>query len=90
MTTPDGWRGATELTPEREAERLAATGIVGYRQDRDQLHHCLHHKPAPANRCADFHAVTADALDHRAICVHWDCGRDLLATAAITTQEQPR
>lgn len=35
----DGWRGATEIVPEREVQRLAATGLVGYRQDRGRLLH---------------------------------------------------
>ncbi|MGW6455010.1 hypothetical protein ACWF94_03645 [Streptomyces sp. NPDC055078] len=71
------WRGATELIPDHEAQRLAATGIVGYRQNRGRLHHCLHHKPAPASRYADFHEVTTDDLTDGGIC--WDCGADLLS-----------
>jgi len=73
------WRGATELATEREIVARAATGLVGYRQGRGTLLHCIAHKPAPASRWADFHEVTAEDLDDGGICVHPRCGRDLLA-----------
>ena len=75
----DGWRGATELVPDREVQRLAATGLVGYQQDSGRLLHCLHHKPAPASRYVDFQEVTAEDLLEGGICVHPSCGADLLA-----------
>ncbi|MEV4863235.1 hypothetical protein [Streptomyces ossamyceticus] len=78
----DGWVGAVELVPDREVQRLAATGLVGYRQDRGRLLHCLHHKPVPASRCVDFQEVTADDLPDGGICVHPRCGADLLAVQA--------
>ncbi|MBL1100115.1 hypothetical protein [Streptomyces coffeae] len=78
-TPPGAWRGATEIAPDREVQRLAATGLVGYQQDRGRLLHCLHHKPAPASRYADFHEVTAEDLPDGGICVHPSCGADLLA-----------
>ncbi|MGW0012551.1 hypothetical protein ACWDVX_22750 [Streptomyces tendae] len=77
--TADPWRGATEVISDREVERLAATGLVGYRQGRGRLLHCLHHKPVPASRWADFHEVTSDDLPDGGICVHPRCGADLLA-----------
>jgi hypothetical protein len=73
------WRGATELATDREIAARAATGMVGYRQGRGTLLHCLAHKPAPASRWADFHEVTAEDLEDGGICVHPRCGRDLLA-----------
>lgn len=75
----DSWHGATELVPDREVQRLAATGLVGYQQDRGRLLHCLHHKPAPASRYVDFQEVTAEDLPDGGICVHPSCGADLLA-----------
>jgi hypothetical protein len=77
---PRRWRGATELVPDREVQRLAAAGLVGYRQDRGRLLHCLAHKPAPASRHADFHEVSAEDLPDGGICVHPTCGADLLAS----------
>jgi hypothetical protein len=79
----DGWRGATELVPDREVQRLAATGLVGYQQDRGRLLHCLHHKPAPASRYVDFQEVTAEDLPEGGICVHPSCGADLLAVQPV-------
>ncbi|MFE3031540.1 hypothetical protein ACFXKY_07815 [Streptomyces canus] len=76
---PTGWMGATDLASDREIAALAATGIVGYRQDNGRLLHCLAHKPAPASRYADFHEVGPDDLEDGGICVHPRCGRDLLA-----------
>ncbi|MFB8772132.1 hypothetical protein [Streptomyces broussonetiae] len=76
---PTGWEGATELASDREITARAATGLVGYRQGRGTLLHCLAHKPAPASRWADFHEVRPDDLDNGGICVHPRCGRDLLA-----------
>lgn len=73
------WMGATELAPDRVITALAATGLIGYRQNSGRLLHCLAHKPAPASRYADFREVTAGDLDDGGICVHPDCGRDLLA-----------
>ncbi|MEU6615340.1 hypothetical protein [Streptomyces parvus] len=84
------WVGATELASDREIARVAATGVVGYRQNKGRLHHCLAHKPAPASRFADFHEVGADDLDDGGICVHPDCGRDLLAAWPTTrAPEEP-
>jgi len=74
------WSGATEIGPPGDEQRLAATGLVGYRQDRGRLLHCLAHKPAPVSRYADFHTVSADDLPDGGICVHPRCGRDLLAS----------
>ncbi|AMW11638.1 hypothetical protein A4E84_20350 [Streptomyces qaidamensis] len=82
------WRGATELATDREIAARAATGLVGYRQGRGTLLHCLAHKPAPASRWADFHEVTADDLDDGGICVHPRCGRDLLAPWATAEAQQ--
>ncbi|MFJ8049850.1 hypothetical protein [Streptomyces luteogriseus] len=84
----DGWRGATELIPDREVQRLAATGLVGYQQDRGRLLHCLHHKPAPASRYVDFQEVTADDLPNGGICVHPSCGADLLAVQPAADARQ--
>ncbi|WP_435285189.1 hypothetical protein [Streptomyces bacillaris] len=84
------WVGATELASDREIARVAATGVVGYRQNQGRLLHCLAHKPAPASRYADFHEVGADDLDDGGICVHPDCGRDLLAAWPTTrAPEEP-
>lgn len=80
--TAGGWAGATEIVPDREVQRLAGTGLVGYRQDGGRLLHCLHHKPVPASRCVDFEEVTADDLPDGGICVHPRCGADLLAVHA--------
>ncbi|MFP3986931.1 hypothetical protein U9R90_05390 [Streptomyces sp. E11-3] len=82
----DVWRGATELVPDREVQRLAATGLVGYQQDDGRLLHCLHHKPVPASRHVDFQEVTSDDLPDGGICVHPACGADLLAVQTITEQ----
>jgi hypothetical protein len=82
------WRGATELATDREIAARAATGLVGYRQGRGALLHCLAHKPAPASRWADFHEVTADDLDDGGICVHPRCGRDLLAPWPVAGAQQ--
>ncbi|MFJ9420748.1 ParB N-terminal domain-containing protein [Streptomyces sp. NPDC101249] len=76
---PTSWAGATEVPTDREIAERAASGLVGYRQGRGTLLHCLAHKPVPASRWADFHEVTADDLDDGGICVHPRCGRDLLA-----------
>lgn len=81
------WRGATELASDREIARVAATGVVGYRQNQGRLHHCLAHKPAPVSRCADFHEVGADDLHDGGICVYRDCGRDLLAAWPTAPEE---
>ncbi|MFE2047940.1 hypothetical protein ACFXAS_05495 [Streptomyces sp. NPDC059459] len=78
-TAAEVWRGATEVISDREVERLAATGLVGYRQGLGRLLYCLHHKPVPASRWADFHEVTSDDLPDGGICVHPRCGADLLA-----------
>ncbi|MFJ6487093.1 hypothetical protein [Streptomyces californicus] len=78
------WRGATELASDREIARVAVTGVVGYRQNKGRLHHCLAHKPAPVSRYADFHEVGADDLDDGGICVYRHCGRDLLAAWPTT------
>ncbi|MFE2967542.1 hypothetical protein ACFXKC_28490 [Streptomyces sp. NPDC059340] len=75
----EAWMGATELAPDRVITALAASGLVGYQQNSGRLLHCLAHKPAPASRWADFHEVTAADLVDGGICVHPDCGRDLLA-----------
>ncbi|EGX60132.1 hypothetical protein SZN_09426 [Streptomyces zinciresistens K42] len=75
----DVWVGATEIVPDREVQRLAATGLVGYRQDGGRLLHCLGHKPAPAVGHVDFHEVTAGDLPDGGFCVHPSCGADLLA-----------
>jgi hypothetical protein len=88
---PQRWRGATELVPDREVQALAAAGLVGYRQDRGRLLHCLAHKPAPASRHADFHEVSADDLPDGGICVHPTCRADLLAsppTYGAPTQQE--
>lgn len=82
------WRGATEVASDREIAARAAAGLVGYRQDNGRLLHCLAHRPAPASRHADFHEVGADDLDDGGICVHWDCGRDLLATWPTPADEE--
>jgi hypothetical protein len=74
------WAGVTDIAPPGEVQHLAATGLVGYRQDQGRLLHCLMHKPAPASRYADFHEVTAEDLDDGGMCVHPRCGRDLLAS----------
>jgi hypothetical protein len=84
----DEWRGATELVPDHEVRRLSATGVVGYRQDQGRLLHCLHHKPVPASRWADFHEVTADDLPDGGICVHPRCGADLLAVQPAVDARQ--
>ncbi|WP_098007883.1 hypothetical protein [Streptomyces sp. sk226] len=84
---PPAWSGATELASDREIARVAATGIVGYRQDQGRLLHCLAHKPAPASRWADFHEVGADDLDDGGFCVHPRCGRDLLAAWPVASEE---
>ncbi|MFF8297708.1 hypothetical protein ACF07M_20240 [Streptomyces globisporus] len=81
------WAGATELASDREIARVAAAGVVGYRQNQGRLLHCLAHKPAPASRYADFHEVGADDLDDGGICVYRDCGRDLLAAWPTTPEE---
>ncbi|MZF56910.1 hypothetical protein GTX53_24280 [Streptomyces sp. SID5594] len=84
------WVGATELASDREIARVAATGVVGYRQNQGRLLHCLAHKPAPASRWADFHEVGADDLDDGGICVYRDCVRDLLAAWPTTrAPEEP-
>ncbi|MFD5940229.1 hypothetical protein [Streptomyces griseus] len=84
------WAGATELASDREIVTAAATGVVGYRQNQGRLLHCLAHKPAPASRWADFHEVGVDDLDDGGICVHPDCGRDLLAAWPTTrAPEEP-
>lgn len=79
VTPQQEWRGGTELVPDREIYALAATGLVGYRQNQGRLLHCLAHKPVPASRYADFHEVMADDLPDGGICVYRHCGRDLLA-----------
>ncbi|WP_435609998.1 hypothetical protein [Streptomyces sp. C10-9-1] len=79
LPEPSTWVGATELVSERKVAAVAATGIVGYRQNQGRLLHCLEHKPAPASRYGDFHEVTADDLDNGGVCAHPKCGRDLLA-----------
>lgn len=84
----DGWCGATEIVPDREVQRLAATGLVGYQQDCGRLLHCLHHKPAPASRYVDFQEVTAEDLPDGGICVHPSCGADLLAVQPATGTQQ--
>src|SRR5690606_8290441 len=83
----EGWRGATEVISDAEVQRLAATGLVGYRQGRGQLLHCLHHKPVPASRWADFHEVTAEDLPDGGICVHPRCGADLLAVQPAARED---
>src|SRR5690606_29758439 len=83
----EGWRGATEVISDAEVQRLAATGLVGYRQGRGQLLHCLHHKPVPASRWADFHEVTSDDLPDGGICVHPRCGADLLAVQPAARED---
>ncbi|MEV5189289.1 hypothetical protein [Streptomyces werraensis] len=84
----EGWQGATEVISDAEVQRLAATGLVGYRQGRGQLLHCLHHKPVPASRWADFHEVTSDDLPDGGICVHPRCGADLLAVQPAAGAQQ--
>jgi hypothetical protein len=81
------WYGAVELVPDREVERLAATGLVGYQQDRGRLLHCLKHKPVPASRYVDFQGVGADDLPDGGICVHPRCGADLLAVLPARADE---
>ncbi|MDT0435669.1 MULTISPECIES: hypothetical protein [Streptomyces] len=84
------WAGATEVPTEREIAERAASGLVGYRQGRGTLLHCLAHKPVPASRWADFHEVTADELDDGGICVHPRCGRDLLAPWPAAPETEAR
>ncbi|MFJ3283308.1 hypothetical protein [Streptomyces halstedii] len=81
------WSGATELASDREIARVAATGVVGYRQDQGRLLHCLAHKPAPASRWADFHEVGAEDLDDGGNCAYPRCGRDLLAAWPAAPEE---
>lgn len=83
------WRGATEIISDDEVQRLAATGLVGYQQNRGRLLHCLHHKPVPASRYADFQEVTADDLPDGGICVHPRCGADLLAVSQTQPPARP-
>ncbi|MER7971040.1 hypothetical protein ABTX35_18935 [Streptomyces sp. NPDC096080] len=88
---PTPWAGATEVPTDREIAERAARGLVGYRQGRGTLLHCLAHKPAPASRWVDFHEVTADDLSDGGICVHPRCGRDLLAPwPAVPASPAPR
>lgn len=87
-TPPAAWRGATEIVPDREVQHLAATGLVGYRQDRGRLLHCLHHKPVPASRYVDFQEVTAEDLPDGGICVQPSCGADLLAVRPTPPQNE--
>ncbi|MEV6854727.1 hypothetical protein AB0M89_13070 [Streptomyces microflavus] len=84
------WLGATEIASDREIARVAATSVVGYRQDQGRLLHCLAHKPAPVSRWADFREVGADDLDDGGICVYRDCGRDLLAAWPTVPEETTR